>query len=817
MKRYLSCVFIAGILSFLLLFGSLSQTVAVEEVSMKNAKPVWAKGRQKEMNMTMGFRTEFEKPQSSPVVLRVAASTIYRVWLNGSFLGHGPARAAHGFYRVDEWNISDKLAAGKNLLAIEVAGYNANSYYLLDQPSFLQAELTAGGKAIAATVPSDGGMDVASGVVPFAASVLDYRVQKVQRYSFQRPFSECYRLTPDSQSLLRDQSALFKIIETEDCGSKQLLKRGVLYPDFAIQMPVRRVAAGRIVRLDKPPELHRNQVVGPELKGFPEAELEVTPSLDAQYFESKDIKPLDQSYDSNVELKLAEGDFEILEMKKNLTGFICSTITCDKKTRLWFIFDELLTGSDVNFMRLGWTNIIEYELAPGTYRLEAIEPYTFRYLKIVCREGDCRVADVYLREFAHPPIAASFHCNDERANRLFEAGVESFRQNSLDIFMDCPSRERGGWLCDSFFTSRVESVLTGSTRIERNFIENFMLPKKFDNLPEGMLPMCYPADHYNKCFIPNWAMFFVLQLDEYYLRSGDKAMVEALRTRVIKLFDYFKQFENEDGLLEKLPGWIFVDYSEANNFVQDVNYPTNMLYAAALDTAGRLYNEPSLVEKADRIREVIRRQSFDGEFFVDNAVRKDGKLQVTRNRSEACQDYAFFFNVAMPHTHPELWEKLCNDFGPKREKTKKFADVYKAQAFVGNMFRVELLSRERRSRQILEETLSDYMNMVDLTGTLWEGVGSCNHGYPSHICRTLLRDVLGMRRVDAVNKKVEICFPDLDLTSCCGTIPTSDGPVELDWKKQDDRLSYRLVVPKGYIVEIKNNSGKQLVVSQCDN
>ena len=30
-----------------------------------------------------------------------------------------------------------------------------------------------------------------------------------------------------------------------------------------------------------------------------------------------------------------------------------------------------------------------------------------------------------------------------------------------------------------------------------------------------MLPMCYPADHYDGNFIPNWAMWFVLELEEY--------------------------------------------------------------------------------------------------------------------------------------------------------------------------------------------------------------------------------------------------------------------------------------------------------------
>ena len=56
---------------------------------------------------------------------------------------------------------------------------------------------------------------------------------------------------------------------------------------------------------------------------------------------------------------------------------------------------------------------------------------------------------------------------------IFNAAVETFKQNTLDIYMDCPSRERAGWLCDSFFTARAEHYLTGASTVEKNFLENF--------------------------------------------------------------------------------------------------------------------------------------------------------------------------------------------------------------------------------------------------------------------------------------------------------------------------------------------------------
>ena len=84
-------------------------------------------------------------------------------------------------------------------MAVEVAGYNVNSFYLLDEPAFLQAEVVCDGAVLASTA----GQGAA-----FEATILKHRVQKVQRYSFQRPFIEYYRLQRRRRS----------VVESVACG-----------------------------------------------------------------------------------------------------------------------------------------------------------------------------------------------------------------------------------------------------------------------------------------------------------------------------------------------------------------------------------------------------------------------------------------------------------------------------------------------------------------------------------------------------------------------------------------------------------------------
>src|ERR1035437_1791485 len=133
--------------SCLLLLLLTCTNLATAAPSFVSAKPIWPKGRESEKNLFVGFRAAFKAPAQEKVFLRATGATLYRVFLNGHFLAHGPARGPHGFYRVDEWDLTDKLQPGVNVVAFEVAGYNVNSYSLLDQPSFLQAEVVAGRRA----------------------------------------------------------------------------------------------------------------------------------------------------------------------------------------------------------------------------------------------------------------------------------------------------------------------------------------------------------------------------------------------------------------------------------------------------------------------------------------------------------------------------------------------------------------------------------------------------------------------------------------------------------------------------------------------
>jgi hypothetical protein len=69
----------------------------------------------------------------------------------------------------------------------------------------------------------------------------------------------------------------------------------------------------------------------------------------------------------------------------------------------------------------------------------------------------------------------------------------------------------------------------------------------------------------------------------------------------------------------------------------------------------------------------------------------------------------------------------------------------------------------------------------------------------------LYRDVLGLREIDSVNRRVVVRFTDTGLQWCRGQVPTPHGPVALDWRKVDGKLRYDVSAPAGYKVEVQES------------
>ena len=475
------------------------------------------------------------------------------------------------------------------------------------------------------------------------------------------------------------------------------------------------------------------------------------------------------------------------------TGFIGVELTCVRAAVVDLTFDEVLTEGRIAPLRKDHVNGVRLHLGPGRHRIETLEPYTLRWLRLAAHGGAVRVHDRWLRECCGPAERLRLEQGDGDLGAVLAAGRATFRQNVVDLPMDCPSRERAAWFGDTFFTCRVELWLTGASQVERAHLDALLRGGQRPKLPPGMIPMVYPGDHPGGRFIPNWALFAVLQLAEYRERSGDDALVAAFAPRLEQLFGWFAGFHGPHGLLTKLPGWIFVEWSKANDLVQDVNAPTNMLYAAALAAAGRLYGRADWTARAAAIHAAVRAQSWDGRWFRDRAQVVDGDLVWGDDRTEVCQYYAFVCGTADGQRDPGLAARLADDCRPGRPLPE---GLHPCNAFIGFYLRLEMLSALGRRVQIADEMKALFLPMARATGTLWENDttrASACHGFASHVWHVALRDLCAVT-VDRVARTIDLGTPVLPWLEL--DLPLGPATARLVWR---DGAWQTVALPPGWI------------------
>ena len=717
------------------------------------------------MNVAAGFRLALDLPAGG-ATLRLAAADACRVWLDGRLVAHGPARTAHGFARVEEIRLTprsgdlsgaaalpaaeggDFKAEGRRnendalVVFVEVHSSHVPCFDGIEQDAFFAAEVVA----------ADG--RVLAGTDDFEAWRDGTLVRRVRRFSYQRGFVESRRVAADPGAFRRGGSAPegWTRAATVARPLPSLLPRRAPRPLLVFRDAGAPVARGAFAvdSAVEPPMGREVTLVGTQgFKGYLPAEWEDDPAADAARLDS---------HAESAEF----AEYSLYDLERTRTGFFSLRVRAEapEGATVLLLFDELRAPDEARFpvdpFRNGCSNVVKWRLGAGVHDLLSFHPNSARFVAVAIAAGRAAVERFGVVPYENPDASrvALPPTGDAALDAIVDAARATFAQNAVDLLTDCPSRERAGWLCDAFFTGRAEALFTGGNDAERAFLENFALAPALSSLPDGMVPMCYPAEHVHGTFIPNWALWWLLELDAYRARTGDEETVAASRPKIGSLLAWFDRYAGPEGLLEDLPGWVFVEWSACNDrdHVSGVNFPTNFLWAAALEAAARLLGRPDLAARGASVRAAAARLAWDGEWFDDNALRgEDGALRRAGHPTETGQYYAFYFGAADPATRPALWERLCTEFGPSRDAVRTWPDVPPSNAIVGAYLRLELLLRDGRAEQCLRECRGFFLPMVRLTGTLWENLSpqaSLNHGFASSAAWLIHRALAASPRPD---------------------------------------------------------------------
>jgi alpha-L-rhamnosidase len=241
-------------------------------------------------------------------------------------------------------------------------------------------------------------------------------------------------------------------------------------------------------------------------------------------------------------------------------------------------------------------------------------------------------------------------------------------------------------------------------------------------------------------------MWYVLEVEDYLTNRNTSADKELFRESIYNLLAFYARNENGDGLLEDLPSWNFVEWSKANQWTRNVNYPTNFLYAQVLEAAYKIYGDEALHQKAENVRRETIAQSFNGRVFLDHAVRDENGNPVRLDDcSEACQYYAILFGGfdLNDAKYAELKRLVTKVFTPSRTE---YPEIHPVNAFIGAYLRLEVLMKLEEYDILLSDIVGFFGHMGESTATLWEyreRHGSRDHGFAS-LALVAIRKALGI-------------------------------------------------------------------------
>jgi alpha-L-rhamnosidase len=515
--------------------------------------------------------------------LYITADDCYKLYINGSFIGVGPAPAYPYDYPYNAWDVTEALKAGvRNCIGVHVfyQGMHSLTFPSGDnlQGLLLQLEI-----------------DYEDGSSVTCVSDADWRCSRVDAYESRQVYGY--------QTAFSEHIDLRKLpVGWSEAG----------YSDSQWQTP----SAGVV------PAIY---------------------SLSPQ--RTPPVAVFNRLPDRVV--KMGDGHY-FIDFGTELSGETAFTVSGKAGHEVEILHGEELNGDgSVRYkMRCNCT-YQEYCKLSGKpdERLEFFDYKGFRYVEVLNWPEELAGGRVWAHErhYPFPEQASSFNSSNKLLNDIWALCRNGVRVGTIDTYLDCPTREKGGFMGDGFVTGISHLILTGDSRILRKFLKDVADTSRYCPGLHSTAP------NYVNGELAEYSMLWPVLLEYYYQWTGDAKFVREMLPVLEGMLGYYAGYENDDGLLQDLyskatgrysvlvdwPKNLRDDYddpylmgarTEKENPHGVVNTMVQGFYLCALNAAARLADvagssslKQSLKGRAEKLRAAVLSKLRDPEtgIFVD--------------------------------------------------------------------------------------------------------------------------------------------------------------------------------------------------------
>jgi alpha-L-rhamnosidase len=148
--------------------------------------------------------------------------------------------------------------------------------------------------------------------------------------------------------------------------------------------------------------------------------------------------------------------------------------------------------------------------------------------------------------------AGTFKSSDKTVDAVFDLGRHSALFTMQEQFVDTPTREKGPWLGDGANESETAMDAFGETNLTRKDLLEFAQSQaRF--WPNGAINKIYPTA-LGAQEIPQATAYYPEWIWQYWIHTGDRALLTALYPVVAKVSDFFWGNIGSNGLVGTIPG-----------------------------------------------------------------------------------------------------------------------------------------------------------------------------------------------------------------------------------------------------------------------
>ena len=364
-----------------------------------------------------------------------------------------------------------------------------------------------------------------------------------------------------------------------------------------------------------------------------------------------------------------------------------------------------------------------------------------------------------------------------------------------EMLFDCPFYEQQMYPGDTRVQLNVISAMTADDAIIRRAIEIYDINRRDD----GNVPFNFPTvgtqegAAYTLCYLGMYADYIMNHSNREWLRARLPGMRDTLSG--------FELYERPDGILEKLPGWSFMDWVTHRDWAGGwapgsrnggANAEMNLFYLAALQGAARVedaFGNRHLAahwrEKAERLKPAIVKAFFDEGrgLFASDAARK--------SFAEHAQCLALLTDVFEGERAKALFERLITE--KNLHRTTVYFSYYLFETYF-KFGRPDLfLKRLDLWKGYVKIGATTTLESPEYPGH--DARSDC-HAWGAHPLWFLRTGVAGIRSAAPFFEKVRVAPQPGALKSVKASYPHPSGKmIEVDLTFKDGKARGRVVTP----------------------